>query len=51
MQGNEKRKNIITGADYASFTSVDLQWARDKNYYYLDGKKTDVQTNYHPKLL
>lgn len=51
VQGNEKRKDIITGADYDSFTPIDLQWARDKNYYYRSGKKTEIMSKNNPRLV
>lgn len=51
VQGNEKRKDIITGADYDSFTPIDLQWAKDKNHYYIDGKKTEIVTKKNPRLV
>ncbi len=51
VQNNKKWMNVITWADYNSFTPVNLEWSKDKNYYYLAGKKTDILSAYNPKVI
>jgi hypothetical protein len=51
VQNNKKWMNIITWVDYDSFTPINLQRSKDKNYYYLDGKITDLVTEFNPIML
>lgn len=42
-------KQLITGTDYDTFTSLFSEYSRDKNFIYRHGEKTIYDVNKHPK--